>query len=176
MSDRPNLLFSELDLRAVLENVNKRAAEEVDKLPEAQFRQSTDEEIVAHVKSKHAVTPLELHEDQMTMETRETQVDVRYDRMRAVSDRDRPCMIPAVGVTVEIPFTGDPALWKCQPSTYSLSPPRAQVRSQGNSECGHLVFSFTQPADSVQGDKIRKEIDDMLHQIRECLERIRQRR
>ena len=173
MSDRPNLLFSELDLRAVLEDVNKRAAEEVDKIPEAQFRQSSDDEVVAHVKSKYEVTPLELHENRMTMETRETEVDVRYDRMRAVFDRDRPCMIPAVGVTIEIPFTGDPALWKCQPSTYSLNPPRAHVRSQGNNECGHLVFSFTQPADSVQGDKMKKEIDGMLHQIREYLERMR---
>ena len=71
MRGRSNSLFSELNLRTVLENVNNRAKQEVDNISEAQFRNSSDDEIVEHIASICEVTPLELHEDRMTMETQD---------------------------------------------------------------------------------------------------------
>ena len=82
-------------------------------------------------------------------------------------------MVPAVSVTVEIPFTGDATLWKCQPNTFSLNPPRADIRSNSGNESGQVVLLFTQPADSVQGDQLKREVDSLLGSIRNYLNYIR---
>jgi UDP-N-acetylmuramoyl-L-alanyl-D-glutamate--2,6-diaminopimelate ligase len=38
----------------------------------------------------------------------ETQVDIRYDPMRLVMDRSRPCLVAATRTVIAIPFSGDP--------------------------------------------------------------------
>ncbi|REJ92329.1 MAG: hypothetical protein DWQ34_13145 [Planctomycetota bacterium] len=170
MRDLPDLLFHELDLRQTLENNLQRARQEVDGIPEKQFLQASDDELTAHVFSKCEAVPLELHEDRMEMETEESQVDVRHHFDRAVFDRSRPALIPAVNVRVTIPFTGDAVLWKCQPSTFGLNPPRANVLSGRGDQSGEIELLQSRPADNVSGDELKREIDNMLSSIRSYLE------
>lgn len=170
MRDLPDLLFHDHDLRGTLENNLRRARDEVNSVPEAQFLNATDDEIFEHVYSKCEAVTLGLHEDRMEMETEESQVDVRHDFHRAVFDRSQPALIPAVEVRVTVPFTGDAVLWKCQPSTYSLNPPRANVRSGRNDQSGELELVLSRPADNVSGDELKREIENTLSSIRSYLE------
>jgi len=79
MRGRDNLLFYGNDLSQVLQANLEGAKNDVDQIPEDQFINSSDEDIVEHVYSRREVIPIELHEDRKVMETQETKVDVRHD-------------------------------------------------------------------------------------------------
>jgi hypothetical protein len=172
MSSQDERLFSELDLRSVLEGNCRRARQAVEDIPESKFSAATDEELREHVVASHQVMPLQLHDERMTMESAEIQVDVRHDHRRAVFDRDEPALVPGVAITVDVPFTGDSALWKCQPNTFTLNPPRACICTHRDKHSGTLVLQYLRPSDDVNGDELKRGIDNALKSIREYLERI----
>lgn len=170
MSTRHDLLFSDNDLGAVLRSNLDRARQDVDGIPESKFLASTDQEATEHVCSMREVQALELHEGEMRMEPQETKVDVRYDSYRAIHDRSRPFLIPGTRVTVSVPFSGDATLWRCQPSSYTLNPPRGVIRSSGDNDRGVLEISVERPVDQVgDGQDIKREVDETLSSIRSYL-------
>ena len=174
MREHSHLLFYGNDLSAVLRANLESAKSDVDQIPETQFIHSSDSDIVEHVYSKREVIPLELHEDQKEMETQETQVDVRHDFNRAVFDKSRPCMIAGLRITVIVPFSGDANLWRCRPSTYTLNPPRGQVRASRNNNGGHLEIVMERPSDSLgDGGEIKREIENTLRSIQNYLRNIK---
>ena len=157
MRELPDLLFYGTDLSQVLRANLDQAKRDVDQIPEKQFVCSSDEEVAEHVYSKREVAPLTLHDDRMEMDTQETQVDVRHDFNRAVFDKTRPCMIAGVRITVSVPFSGDANLWRCQPSTFTLNPPRGHVQVAHGNNGGHIEIAVESPSDSV-GDGDRKSV------------------
>lgn len=175
MRDLPDHLFYRNDLRATLQGNLKQAKLAVDNLPERDFLHSSEEEVVEHVFSTFEAFPLELHADQVQMDTHESEIDVRHDFARAVFDKSRPCMVPATKVVVSVPFSGDAALWNCKPSTYTLNPPRANVRTgRGADEHGEIEIVMVEPTDSVgDGSKFNTELDSTLSSIRGYLGNIR---
>lgn len=167
MSNLPPHLFRDADLGGTLRNNLERAKRDVDEIPEERFKQATDEELVEHVYSMREVVPLELHEDRMVMDTEEVKVDVRHDFSRAVFDQSRPCLIAGVRVTVSIPFSGEPFLWKCRPSTSNFNPPRAFVHENRGGLGGKLTIVMEGPTDSVgDGKGFKRELDETLNNIR----------
>lgn len=167
MRERPGLLFYGNDLSDVLRANLERAKSDVDQIPESQFIHSSDGDIVEHVYSKREVVPIELHEDQKELDTQETQVDVRHDFNRAILDKSRPCMIAGVRITVSVPFFGDANLWRCQPSTFTLNPPRGHVRASHDNNGGYLEIVLERPSDSLgDGGEIKQQIEGTLSSIR----------
>ena len=77
------------------------------------------------------------------MDYSDAQIDVSRDFRRVVFDRNTPFYIPGTRVTFYVPFTGDSDLFHCQPSTRSLNPPRATVRSN------ELVFTYDLTGDRM---------------------------
>lgn len=166
MRDLPDLLFSEHDLHAVLQDNLRRGKQETDTVAEAHFVSASDEEVVAHVFAKCQVLPLELHEDRKAMEQKESQIDVRHDFSRAIFDQSRPCLVPAVEIAISIPFSGDAMLWKYRPSRFSLNPPRANIRSHRDNEGGEIELVLCRPADNANADELKREVENSLSSIR----------
>ena len=174
--DLPELLFHEYHIRDVLEGNLREAKEYIDYLPEKDFLNADDENIVEHVYSKFEVMSLELQEDAMEQEIQETQIDVSQDQMRFIRDRSRPYPIAGGKVTVTIPYIGDSTLWKCRPEEFNLNPPLANIyKGRGNAEAGHIKIVFKVPSDSIDNErtKIKEELDDILSNIRWYLEKIK---
>jgi len=169
-SDR---LFSEYDLHGVLQGHLVKARETVDAIPESQFIHTDDETIFAHVLSKLEILPIQLHEERKEMEQTETTVDVRHDFQRFVEDKSKPCLVPGLRVVVSIPFTGEEMLWKTQPSTFTLNPPRGQIRGVGRDGVGYLDIVMDRPSDALGGG-FKAELENTLQSIRQNLDRIRQ--
>jgi hypothetical protein len=170
MRERSALLFYGNDLSAVLRANLEGSKNDVDQIPETQFIHSSDGDIVEHVYSRREVIPLEIHEDQKEMETQETQVDVRHDFNRAIFDKSRPFMIAGMRITVIVPFSGDANLWRCQPSTFTLNPPRGHVRASRDNNGGHLEIALERPSDSLgDGGEIKHEIEDTIRSIQNYL-------
>jgi hypothetical protein len=169
-----DLLFCTRDLSQVFRGNLERSQKEIDAIPERQILGTSEEEIVQHLYSKLEVIPIRLLEDQMESQLNEVKVDVRHDRMRAVFDSSRPCMIPGVRAVITVPFEGDPGLWNCQPSRYTLNPPRGSVRATHGSDGGNLVLTWELPTDTVgDGTAIRGQLENALQSIREYLATIR---
>jgi hypothetical protein len=90
MNSRDNLLFNEGDLDGTLRDQLATAREKVDRIPQDQFLNSPEDEVVQHVVSELEVEPLVLFEDRAEMDQRETKIDVSGWRDRnPFGDRGR---------------------------------------------------------------------------------------
>ena len=78
-----DLLFSEYDLRAVLENQLNQVEDKVRAVDPVRFETSTDDLLSATIASELVFAPIELHEDQLSVSPRDAKVDVSYDPDRA---------------------------------------------------------------------------------------------
>ena len=106
------------------------------------------------------IAPIELHEDQLSVSPRDAKVDVSYDRDRAFFGPG-PHYVDGLEVTYNLPFSGDPDLFKCKPNRYTYNPPRAVLRP------GELTFPYDSANRDVAGTK--KSFDDDLTTIKEWL-------
>ena len=85
--------------------------------------------------------------------------------MRAIFDRSRPVYIPGTKIEVSVPFTGEAEGFTIQPTTYSLNPPRGDVRG------GTLILSII--GIDLEASKVRQEIDNELDRIDSYLTSLR---
>ena len=134
-----DLLFSQYDLRIVLENQLNQIDGKVRTIDSARFETSTDDLLSATIASELVIAPIELHEDQLSVSPRDAKVDVSYDRHRAFTGPG-PHYANGLEVTYNLPFSGDPNLFKCQPNRYTFNPPRAVLRP------GELTFPYDSAA------------------------------
>ena len=141
-----DLLFYGADMHATLENQRREARTAVESLTPAQMNAATDDELVANVVSRFRIDPLIIHADRVEADHSESQMDVSRHFDRAVFDRGRPCMIKANQITLRIPFTGDPDLFKVQPTSFTLNPPRGRVQANGGLG-GMVLLTMTRPID-----------------------------
>lgn len=94
----------------------------------------------------------------------ESKVDVSRDPNRFVWDRNEPFYITGTKIDFYVPYEGDKDLFKCQPSTYSLNPPRGVVIETD------LILTY-QTTDN-DGSKIKAEFQRTLDQIKSYLKNI----
>ena len=141
------LLFSEYDLRLILEAQLKRVGERVLAIPKERFEQASDEFLAAEIASVLIVTPLEIVEDEISVSSLDTKVDISQDPNRRIMDRSRPFYRDGIEVTYHVPYRGDEQLLKCRPSSFNLNPPRAVIT-------GHeLRFPYDHPDRDVAATK-----------------------
>jgi hypothetical protein len=163
-------LFTEGNLSYALEQHVAKAAAFVDKIPQAQFMASTDDQVVSHVVSEMEITPLELDVDAKTLQHEEAQVDVSHDPTRLFFDHDGPFYVPGTRLTVSIPYTGQPELWRIAPGHFWVTHPRANVMSPGKEGVGAIEIILEHPADVESHEPIQRLLDDTLGEIDQCLQ------
>jgi hypothetical protein len=156
-----NLLFSEYDLRAVLDGQLGTVDDEVLRIPRERFASESDELLAASVASKLVISPIELLEAEIEIETADTKVDVSNDFGRAVWDRSGPTYVDGVEVTYHLPFIGDKELLQCRPNTFTLNPPRAVIAEK------ELRF----PYDSADRDiaRTKRLFDEDVQRLKEWI-------
>ncbi len=141
------LLFSKYNLRAVLENQLKMIGDRVLQIDLKHFDSQSNEFLAAEVASNLVVTPLNIHEDDISVSVEDVKVDVSNDFNRVVLDRSRPAYIDGVEVTYHVPFSGDEELWHCQPSSFTFNPPRAVIYNK------ELRFPYDRPGREITETK-----------------------
>lgn len=127
-SSRSNNLFRTYDLDQHLRGLMNSLVSEIGRLNSEQLEKPDLNKELIEKYSLHAPV---LHEDQIRVDARESEVGVRADRF--ISHYDEGVVyVKGLAITITIPFTGTAQLFECRPSTYSLSgTPDAQV-NQGN--------------------------------------------
>ena len=156
-----NLLFCNDDLGSVLAQQDQKLSNEVASLSEERVLNTSPEDLCNYLVDKYAVEAAQIDESGINADYGDAQVDVSQRFEYAVFDRSRPLYITGTRLTFYVPFTGDPQLFKCRPSTYNLNPPRATVRNND------LVFVYertTQDAAAIEAEfeRDRKNVKDYL--------------
>jgi hypothetical protein len=155
------LLFCTYDLSGILRNRADDLRREVDGMDANRLLNTAPDDLKNYLINKYQIEPLSLRRDQWYAETRETQVDVRYDPHRWIDDKRRPAMMPGERVEVRVPFDGDSELFYAQPNTSTTSPPRAAIDSQ------ELVLRYESPADAPR--EVRPLVDRAILEIEQYL-------
>ncbi len=90
---------------------------------------STDD-LCNYFEQKFRIDVPSLREGEIVADQNEVDIDVSHDHMRVILDRSGPFFIKGTEIEITIPFDGDADAFKIQPSSFTLSPPRAEVRGQ----------------------------------------------
>lgn len=160
MSDH---LFSKYDLSQVLRNHHGMAQKEIDSYAEDYLLNASETDLVSYVVSKVSIEVPQLGETYM-LEPTEVEVDVSHDPMWG-RGYGQSTKVKGCRVEVRIPFTGDPDLFLCRPSTFTFSPPRARVGPN------QLVLIYDQPG-QLNPEAIKRNYEQTLKQIREYLQNV----
>ncbi len=164
MHEVPPLLFNELSVFNVLENQKaalKNAAREMTREALA----APDQQIIDGLVERFCLAVPTLHENEIYATEKEIQADVSGDPYRMIFDRSRPFYVAATEITIHVPFDGESVLFRVQPSSYSLSPPRAFV-SEGELR---IVYQVTNPQFNIESDYKQRlaQIKQYLGSLRE---------
>ncbi len=162
MRRQDTLLFSNRDLRDVLQHQEMELFREIDKIDGNRLLNTNVEDLCDYFEQKYKIEVPQLREDEITVDQHETDVDVSQDPRRFIRDRSKPFYIKGTRVRFFIPYDGDPDLFKCQPSRFTLSPPRGNVSPE------EVVITFTLVEHDA--DKVKSEFERTLTQIRQYLE------
>ncbi|GAB2791530.1 toll/interleukin-1 receptor domain-containing protein [Dyella kyungheensis] len=157
-----DVLFHHAPLSSALESQAKTAAARVDSVAASVLQALSDEELIDQLAVDLQVLPLKIDRAGMTMRKEEIQVDVTGDPRRMPRWDGGRSLIPGVRVTVSVPFDGDAELWRLRPSTFRLSAPRGQVRSQ-QSNGGVLDLVFEVPNDQLE--QVKQDLASQLEDI-----------
>ncbi|MEW6356651.1 MAG: TIR domain-containing protein [Planctomycetota bacterium] len=143
------LLFSQHDLREVLNAQIARVNDTVLGIDPWRFDNETDDLLAASIASQLVVSPVELLEDKIYVSAIDAKVDVSYDPNRFIPDRSCPFYVDGLDVTYHLPFAGDRELLRCRPNTFTLNPPRAVLASSQE-----LAFPYDQANRDVAATKL----------------------
>jgi hypothetical protein len=156
---RHNLLFSEYDGFLVIESQRRQLQTEVSGIPEQRLLNTSVEDLVRYLVEKYQLEVPALEVENAVADQREAMVEV--SGFRYGLDRGETRSVPGTQVTLEVPFAGDPQMFKVRPSSYNSAPPYAEIRGQSVI----LVQSGTQ----LSSEQVQAEFDRMLHDINQYL-------
>ena len=158
-------LFSEIDWFSVDRNRRQQMQAEIAAMPGDRLLNTSPSDLAAHFEVKYRLETPTLEIDQIVADQREAQLDVSRDSNRDIRDRSRASYVNGTTVEIAVPFTGDPELFKVQPTSYTSNPPIGQVRGQ--------QLLLTVSGTNLQPDSVRAEIDRSIRDIQSYLMTLR---
>jgi len=163
LSSIHDYLFAQGDSNAVQEHQRHHLQAEVAEIEGNRLLNSNIEDLVKYFVEKYRIEVPELDEPGMQVDQHEAQRDVSNDPNRfAFVMRTGPAYVTGTEEVIEIPFSGDAALFKVRPNTYTTSPPQGEVR--GNL----LVFRIW--TDKSQPAQVRAQLDSWLGEVKRHLQ------
>ena len=107
----------------------------------------------------------ELHEDQISVDQREVQIDISQDRMRYISDTGRPFSVAGTLIEVTVPFSGDKEVFNICPTTHTYPPPKGEIRD-------NKLLMYIQGTD-LETQQVISNIESTIKEIKTHLDRLR---
>lgn len=156
-----NSLFRGTDLGAYLRARAERLQEEINGLSFAELQNIEDSKAADEFANRHSIKPPVLKESEIKVDASEGPVTVGGRRSGFIDDREYT--VTGLHLTVKVPFDGESELFKCQPSTYSLSgTPDGDIRNN------ELILTY-QTAEK-DADKINALWEKDVRDIKQNLE------
>ena len=119
------------------------------------------DDLCGYFVKKYRLHPPILLEEQALADQQEKQIDVSKDPNRFIRDPSRPFYVDGTRVTLEVPFQGDANFFRGRASTFTYSPPVADI--DGN------ILSLSVTGTNLTHEGTKSQFDRTLHEIREHL-------
>lgn len=116
-------LFSGPELSEYLDTQSQRIEKLVLGIGAQRLLKTDVEKIVLEINKKLSVSPIVLLEQEITVNNKETKVDVSQNSFRYIHDIKKPVFVSGTKVTYYIPFQGNVELLKLKPNRYNYNPP-----------------------------------------------------
>ena len=158
-------LFCETDWFSVEKSQKRTLESEIDAIDGNRLLNTSVDDLCDYFEKKFRIDIPELHEDQIVADQQETQIDVSQDPMRFIRDSSRPFYVAGTLIEVTVPFSGEPEAFTIQPTTYTLAPPRGEIR-------GNALVIEVQGTD-LEPQRVRGEIDRTIGEVKTYLDRLR---
>jgi hypothetical protein len=162
---RGDYLFVESDSFTVQDHQRRAMQAEVASMDGNRLLNTNIDDLASYFADKFGVEVPELLEAEKNVDQREAQRDVSGDPNRVFfygHDRGGPFMMTGTEITVDVPFSGDPAMFKVRPNTYNSSPPRASVR--GN------ILTFNIWGENLIAERVGQQITAFVAEVNQWLE------
>jgi hypothetical protein len=158
-----DLLFSDENYFAVQQHQRAAVESEIGGIDGNRLLNTNVEDLVSYIVEKYRLEVPVLDETNMSVDQQEARRDISGDPGRMAYHLGRgPARVTGTEVIVEVPFAGDPQMFRIQPSASNMNPPRGEIR--GN------TVTFRYWSDTPQTDQVRREIDRWLADIRQYLQ------
>ena len=149
------LAFSEYDGFSVIENQKQRIVSAINSQPDDYILNVNKAEYIEHIVSEFIITPLEIHEDQLSASTYESQIAAEHHPGGYHVHPGKS--YPKDVIKYHLPFTGDSELLKIRASSYTLSPPRITI------EDGCICFEIVNF--NLTPERIKQQADSTVNNV-----------
>jgi hypothetical protein len=158
---RDQHLFDEGELQDVLRQRESNMYQEIERYERNYILNASVDDLCHYLEQKYRLEPIKLLTDSIVVDTGESKVDVSQDHNRYIRDRNKPFYIDGTYVSFEIPFEGDPDLFRYIPTTRLLTYINARVYEQ------KVHFTFTRADHNVEQVKrdFGRELDVLTQQV-----------
>ena len=163
--ERTDLLFCNVDWHSVAEYQKREMANAIDGYDADRLLKTSTDDLAEYFVNSYRIDVPVLDLDALIADQREVQIDVSQDQLRYIRDRSQPFYVTGTRVEVEIPFTGEPEVFRIQPATFSLNPPRGDIR--GN------ILVLAVEGTRLDPEAVRPQIDQQMESITSALNHLK---
>jgi hypothetical protein len=122
------LLFNKYSVFGVLQSQPEAVKKRIQAIPANTLLNASEHDLIAALVEEFRLNVPVIDDDGIYIaESGETQVDVSRDPRRMISNRSQAFYVPGNKTVIAAPFKGDQEFFRIQPTSYSLSPPRATI-------------------------------------------------
>lgn len=152
-----SLLFNNADWHSVDRHQRDELTKEINSINGDRLLNSSVDDLCEYFVKKYRIEVPLLNKEDIVADQRETQLDVSGDPRRYFSNPGQPFYVNGTTIEIAIPFEGDPGVFKVQPTTYTLNPPRAEVKKN--------VLILKIEGTDLSGEHVRNEINRTISEV-----------
>lgn len=156
MRDR-NYLFNKVDWHSVDQHQRKELAKEIDSINGDRLLNSSVDDLCDYFEKKYRIEVPVLRLENIIADQRETKIDVSGDPRRYFSNPRQPFYVNGTTVEIAVPFEGDSEAFKVQPTSYTMNPPRAEIKDN------NLIIKIE--GTDLSAEQVRNEVNRTISDI-----------
>ena len=145
-------LFSDTDDECVFTSRRQRVCDSVDAFNEKRLMDVPVGVNIGTLFKEYKIETPHLHEDKITVGSRETKIDMSGNPLLQILDRSRPTYVDHLIIEADIPFSGDSAMFWVKPSKYTSRRPRGRILRNNILRVSSIVANVDANAKDIRSD------------------------
>lgn len=147
------LLFNKYQIFSIVQGHTESLKKRVQSIPGNTLLNASEQDLVQALVEEFRLNVPVIKDDEIYIaDASETQVDVSRDPRRMIFDRSGPFYVPGNKTVIAVPFEGDAEFFRVQPQSYTLNPPRGEIKKNG------ILLTYVradQNAEAIKQDYLR---------------------
>jgi hypothetical protein len=154
-----DLLFSTYDIFSIVQARTESVKKRVQAIPPNTLLGASEQDLIQALVEEFRLNVPVIKEDEIHVaDSGEVSVDVSRDPMRMIYDRAEPFYVPGNKTVIAVPFEGQEEFFSIRPSSFSLSPPRAEIGK------GELLLTYVRT--NPNAEEIKRSYQGTINSIK----------